>query len=169
MKKMLLLVSVSLPILSLFTTETRGIPNEFNTTAFITPAGMRLEDYAAQKEIWIPRARLIGEWEMWRDDSVADSTIEVLRLNMPAIVFGVPAAEVTVQRRDDQILQFQVAFQPYERIDDFEKLTQIVRRNASLWAGEKGDSETLKQGSALYFLSENREEETVIVKITPQS
>lgn len=167
MKRKVFWVPVVLFFLCLFVSHNvRGIPNTFGGFGgFINPAGMRLEDFAAQKKIWNPRAELKGTWELWKDDSVTDTTIELLHLKMSALVFGVPASEVTVQRKDDKILQFQVVFEPYDKIKDFDRLSKMVKTNASLWSGSSATSDTMKRGSAVYSFREEKDDERVVVTI----
>ena len=117
----------------LISLDVRAIPNTFG--GFINPAGMRLEDFAARDVIWKPNAELKGNWELWKDARVTDSSIELLHLKMSAIVFGVSAKEVTVQRRDNSILQFQIVFKPGDKIKDLGKLKRVLKTNASQWSG----------------------------------
>lgn len=158
-------LSVLLALVSLIPVGLRAIPNQFGANTFINPAGMRLEDFAAQPDIWKQNQELKGTWEMWSDESVTDSTVEVLHLTMPAIVFGVQASEVTVQRRDQQILKFKVVFKPNKQIDDFRKLKRVIKTNASVWSGGDSDSDTMKEGSAVYTFKENSDTNQLVVTI----
>lgn len=157
-------------LFSCFTYSARAIPNQFGgTTSFINPAGMRLEDFVAQNGIWQANAELKGAWELWNDESVTDSSIELLHLAMPAIVFGVASSEVTLQRKDDRILSFQVVFEPQKpERRELAKLGRTVRRNASVWSGGDASADQFSQGAAEYFIEEFDEENCIVVTIRPK-
>lgn len=115
-----------------------AIPNQVGGSTiippFFNPAGMRLEDFANRKALWLGDAELKGDWEMWSDDSVNDSTIEVLRLKNSASVFGAKASSVTVHRRDMIPLQFEVRFSTREEARSGSTRTQLIT-NINAWSG----------------------------------
>ena len=144
-----------------------AIPNTFG--GFINQAGMRLEDFAARKAMWEPNADLKGTWELWKDEAVTDPAIELFRLKLNAVVFGVTASEVTVQRKDDRIIQFQVVFEPSDRKTSLDKLDRTLKTNASLWSGASASSKAMKHGASLYSFRSNEEEKQVVLTIKPSS
>ena len=166
MSKSLIACVGALLIFSVSIFDVLGLPNSI--VGFQNPAGMRLEDFAAQKSVWSTNAKLPGNWQLWKDESVTDSSIELLHLNMAAVVFGVTASEVTVQRKDDVIIQFKVVFETNKRIKDFDKLNRIIKSNASLWSGEDAEDKTMEHGTSLYSFNVDANEDRVVVLINPK-
>lgn len=142
-----------------------AIPSTFG--GFINPAGMRLEDFSAQEKTWKSGAHLPGKWENWHDDSVTDSGVELLRLNMSALVFGLPAKAVIVHRRNMQVEKIEVIFEPDKKSGDLGKLEKILKRNAATWSDAKDADNTVKSGAAQYVFTSNAAENRSVVTITP--
>ena len=142
-----------------------AIPTNFG--GFINPAGMRLEDFSAQEKTWKADAHLPGKWENWHDDSITDSGIELLRLDMPALVFGVPAKSVIVHRRNMQIEKIEVVFEPDRKTGDLGKLERILKRNAMTWSETDGTADVVRNGAAQFGFTSNPTENRSVVTITP--
>jgi hypothetical protein len=114
-----------------------AIPNQIGAIGaipFVNPAGMRLEDYANRKPMWQDDAVLKGEWEMWTDTTLDDSTIELLRLKNSAVVYGLDAMEVLLQRRDNQPLRFHVKFSTEGESVPGKTRDQLIT-NINAWTG----------------------------------
>ena len=111
---------------------------------FINPANSRLEDFANQQALWKAEVPLKGDWTMWNDRSVTDSSIEVQRLAMRAIVFGREASLVTVQKQHDRPLRFVIRYAQEDEKRDLKLVRETLIRNAALWADqdapESGDA-----------------------------
>jgi len=142
-----------------------AIPTNFG--GFINPAGMRLEDFSAQEKTWKSGAHLPGKWETWHDESVTDSGIELLRLNMSALVFGVPAKAVVVHRRNMQVEKIEVVFEPDKSTGDLDKLDRILKRNAATWSDGNDSGNTMKKNAAQFVFTTDATERRSIVTITP--
>lgn len=123
-----------------------GIPNVV-TGGFFNMAGMRFEDFAKRPQTWKQDAPLEGKWEIWNDPAITGRDIELLKLSLSAIVFGVPASEVTAQRREGQNVRFSVVFRP-DSPGEASRLVQTVRTNAATWAGGDRDDACLRAGAA---------------------
>ena len=136
---------------------------------FINPAGMRLEDFAAQEKTWKSGAQLPGKWEHWHDDAITDSGIELLRLNMPALVFGVNAKAVIVHRRNMQVEKIEVIFQPDQKSGDLGKLEKVLQRNATTWSGDDDPADGLTSGAARYQFAADANENRSVLTITPHA
>jgi hypothetical protein len=101
----------------------------------MNPAGMRLEDFANRDAMWQQDAVLKGDWGMWNDGQIEDSTIELLRLQNSAIVFGLKVSEVTLQRRDNRPLQLDVEFTPAKGSTVGTTRDQLIA-NINAWSGK---------------------------------
>jgi len=128
------IVAILLILIGLTTVDVRAIPNSVGAIGFINPAGMRLEDFANRREMWQAGAELKGDWEMWHDESITDSTIELLHLKNEATVFGIKANSVTLQRRDELPLQIEVTFSTAEEPRPGKLRHQLIT-NINAWSG----------------------------------
>lgn len=146
--------------------EVVAIPNSTGVTTFNFRANMRLEDFVAREVVWQEDAKLAGDWELWKDDEVKDSSIEVLHLLNSAIVFGVEAEEVTVQRRDNQILAFKLVFEPKKK-QTIDQLQATLQRNASVWSGEKLGSSKINYQSSTYSFKKEDSGDRVVLMVKP--
>ncbi len=132
--------SIAVPLL-------HAIPSTFNNgigVPFINPASMRLEDFANREDMWKQDAKLKGDWEMWNDPEIDDSTIELIHLKNSALVFGMPATEVTLQRRDNRPLRLVVVFSTADEKKPGNTQAQLTA-NINAWSGK---SMELDSGSA---------------------
>ena len=113
-----------------------AIPNQIGGIGlpFINPAGMRLEDFANRKAMWLDDAVLKGDWEMWTDTALDDATVELLRLKNHATVYGLGAAEVLLQRRDNRPLRFEVKFSTKDESAPGKTRDQLIA-NINAWTG----------------------------------
>ena len=133
---------------------------------FLRAAGMRLEDFVNCKQTWKQDAKLEGKWEVWNDPAVTDREIELLKLSLSANVFGIPASEVTVQRRDGRAFQFRVVFQSSSP-GEAEKFAQTVRANAAAWSGGDRSSASL-QARATEIRWEEADDGSISAIFTPR-
>jgi hypothetical protein len=143
-----------------------AIPNQIGGVGFINPAGMRLEDFAALPGTWETDAKLKGDWEMWSDPAVSDTAIELLHLKNSAVVFGVNAADVTLQRKDSRVHQFRIVFRPDQKSRDLDRLIKVLRTNAALWADADADAATLQKGPVTIAITANSREGEAVAIIT---
>ncbi len=121
-----------------------AIPDTFGNF-FINPAGMRLEDFANQASTWGPNAQIKGKWGIWNESSNPDTSVEFQRLEMRAIVFGVEAKQVTVQKRNNRPVRFEVHFAEDPRKPG--RTTRQVLANIRAWSGK----EISEQKTAMAF------------------
>ncbi|NNE90554.1 MAG: hypothetical protein HKN23_02810 [Verrucomicrobiales bacterium] len=130
------------------TSSLQALPNSVGGL-FINPAGMRFEEFGARKLTWEPNAKLLADWELWTADNARQPNVEVLKLKQKAIVFGLEASEVTVHRKDNQVLKFNVFFGPGTEVEKIEK-------NIGLWADGKWDqvANTINHGAVTLKLSQ---------------
>ena len=128
------LVSVSLSSLIPLVNAVPQQVGAIGVVPFINPAGMRLEDFANRKAMWQEDAALKGEWELWSDSRIKDSTIELLQLKNSATVYGLEAVQVVLQRRDNRPLQFQVRFSTEGESAPGKTRDQLVT-NIDAWTG----------------------------------
>ncbi|MGY8643263.1 MAG: hypothetical protein ACKVJU_19480 [Verrucomicrobiales bacterium] len=132
MKKVASVLMVAMGML-FCVTFSLAIPNSVG--GFQNPAGMRFEEFAIKPDSWKRDAKLLGTWEMWSDSSVKFSeNIEVLKLSLSAVVFGVKAEEVTVYRHDKIVQKFRVDF------EDDAKTTSSLKTNLGVWADGEWDA-----------------------------
>lgn len=142
----------------------RAIPNQIGI-GFINLAGMNFEDFAALADTWQPGARLKATWEPWKSPEVTDTQIELSRLTAPATIFGIPAAEVTARRVDDQPVRFDAVFQP-ARGTSLVDLERTLRRNLGTWADEAA-ADHYRAGAARLVVTSRPDSGEIVVTFTP--
>lgn len=143
-----------------------AIPNNFGGGGFINPAGMRFEDFAALPDSWAPKADLKAPWERWSDDTVDDTSVEIIKMSLGAIIFGIPADEVVAYRKDEAVQRFVVGFRPTED-RPIKQLESAVRRNLGIWADSGKENSYLKGGILIELLPTEAEEDRVRVSFRP--
>lgn len=145
-------------------TPLRAIPNQIGA-GFINLAGMHFEDFAALPATWQPGARLKATWEPWKSPDITDTRVELSRLTVPATIFGLPAAEVTVQRIDDLPVRFDAVFQPARgtSLADFER---VLRRNLATWA-DAAATDHYRAGAARLVVTPRPASGDLVVTFTP--
>jgi len=79
-------------------------------TGFVGATGMSFEQYATSAEPWTPGAELKGPWLRRGAQPAKADTVIMSDLGVDATVFGIPAAQVSVERRDGVVLRFTVRF-----------------------------------------------------------
>ena len=136
-------IETSLIIVAIFAVTIltlKAIPNQIGAIGggFINPAGMRFENFAGLANTWKPNAKLPGKWENWKDPKIQDTSIMIYRLSLTADVFGIRASQVTVQIRDEKILQFNVVFD--KSSTKSASLIDQLTTNIRSFTGEKGDA-----------------------------
>ncbi|MDC0311701.1 hypothetical protein OAM04_00605 [bacterium] len=121
--------SVLVVAMGMFFCVTFGLAIPNSVGGFQNPAGMRFEEFAIKPDSWKRDAKLLGTWEIWSDSSIKSSeNIEVLKLSLSAIVFGLKAEEVTAYRKEETVQKFRVDFA------DGAKTTSSLKTNLGLWA-----------------------------------
>lgn len=138
-----------------------AIPNQVGGGGFFNLAGMRFEDFAAKAEAWKPGAKLKATWELWKSPEVVNSEIELLRLTVPATIFGLASSEVTVQRADEQILLFHAVFRPAQGAT-LAQLQQSLRTNIEAWS-DSSDGDQFRGGASAITLTTRTSEGELLV------
>jgi hypothetical protein len=105
-----------------------SIPQTFNNNAnvFGNVVGQPLEDVVVQAAAFDPGVEPKGEW------TPAAGKPNVLKLELSAIVFGVPASEVTIERKDKAVAKYRVI---YGAADDRKRGKQQNSLEARVLAG----------------------------------
>lgn len=142
----------------------QAIPNQIGV-GFINLAGMHFEDFAALPATWQPGARLKATWEPWKAPEITDTRVELSRLTVPATIFGLPAAEVTVQRIDDLPVRFDAVFQP-ARGASLADLERTLRRNLATWADDTA-TDHYRAGAARLVVTPRPASGDLVVTFTP--
>lgn len=150
-------------LLPLCATVALAIPT--NIGGFNNLANMNFEDFAALADTWKPGVQPKATWEMWKSPDITDTSIELLRLTCSATIFGIPATEVTAQRRDDQTFRFDAVFVP-EKGAKLEPLDRTLRRNLAAWA-EKASASGFRSGAADITVLTRSKEGDIRVTFTP--
>jgi len=108
MKMILLLVALGLVILN----DATAIPQNFGNgnNGFFRAVGVPFEQFAAAPGTWLAGADLKGKWRAPIGKVAKAKDIEILDLEMDAAVFGIPAAQVSVERAAGVVRRFVVRF-----------------------------------------------------------
>jgi hypothetical protein len=77
---------------------------------FVGAVGMAFEQYAAAVATWAPDAELKGPWHRRGTEPDIAGAVVTYDLAVDATVFGVPAAQVSAERKDGMVLRFTVRF-----------------------------------------------------------
>lgn len=102
---------------------------------FINPAGVRLEDFANRASTWEANGQVKGKWGAWKEADNDDTSLEIQRLEMRAIVFGVEANQVTVHKRDNRNVRFEIRYAADS--ENPGRTTRQVLANIGAWGGEE--------------------------------
>ena len=140
-----------------------AIPNSFG--GFFGLAGMQLEDFIALSDTWKPGAELKGTWEPAKAPEGSDSSSELQHLTVSALIFGLEVSEVTVQRREDHILQFNAVLKPGKG-NSLDQLEKTLRRNLEAWADSK-DEDSYRGGAATIMVTPRTREDEIVVTFSP--
>jgi hypothetical protein len=114
-------------------TAALAIPQTFNNNGFLNAVGQQVEDAVAQPAAFAPGAEPKGKW------SPMPGKPDVLKLEHTAVAFGVPASEITAERKDKAIAAYRIVY----RADDDRKrgkqessLEDRVRAGISAYTGQ---------------------------------
>jgi hypothetical protein len=171
MKAILLFLAASLLALG----ELVAIPQTFGTggPVFRNAVGMSFEEYAASRDTWQPGAELKGTWRASAASKAEGA--ETLELALDAVVFGIPAAQVFVERSGTVVRRFVVRFDERKMKDGGKAhaggLFSLVTTNLTALAGEPksvspGGERTFRYESSLITARRSGGKE-VIVEFTP--
>src|SRR5829696_8835822 len=80
-----------------------GIPQTFNN-GFLAAVGQQVEDAVAQVAAFAPGAEPKGKW------SPVAGNRDVLKLEQTAVAFGVPASEVTAERKENAVAKYRIVY-----------------------------------------------------------
>jgi len=107
-----------------------ALPNQvFMGNGFLGAAGMPFEDFIAGTDAWGREAALKGDWV----PAGAQGPRQTLRLVQTAVVFGLPAKEVTVDKENGLLVLATVRY--VEAKQDAGSLVVRLRRAIAAWAG----------------------------------
>ncbi|MEM1296894.1 MAG: hypothetical protein AAGH89_16130 [Verrucomicrobiota bacterium] len=106
---------------------------------FINPAGVRLEEFANRESTWEANGGLKGKWGMWNETDNDDTSLEIQRLEMRAVVFGVEAQQVTVHKRDNRNVRFEIRYSADSQNPG--RITRQVLANIRAWSGKEISSQ----------------------------
>jgi hypothetical protein len=108
------------------TLQTLGIPQTFNNNAFLGAVGVPFEEAAGQIAAFEPGAQPKGQWAPVRGRS------DTLELKLDALVFGIPASEITAVKSGDRVAKFRVL---YRTLDDRKRGKQAASLEERVLAG----------------------------------
>jgi hypothetical protein len=103
-----------------------AIPQTFNNNPFLAATGSQFEEAAGQVAAFEPGAEPKGQW------APVHGQKDALKLKLDAVVFGIPASEITAQRAGDRIAKYQVL---YRAADDRKRGKQESSLEARVLAG----------------------------------
>jgi hypothetical protein len=105
-----------------------AIPQTFNSNnnGFVNAVGQQVEDVVAQGAAFEPGAEPKGQW------SPVAGKADVLKLELSAVVFGVPASEVTAERKNNAVTKYRIV---YGASDDRKRGKQQNSLEARVLAG----------------------------------
>ncbi len=107
-----------------------ALPNQvFMGNGFLGAAGMPFEDFIAGTDAWGRAAALKGDWV----PASTKGPRQTLRLVQTAVVFGLPAKEVTVDKENGLLVLATVRY--VEEKKDAGNLAVRLRRAIAAWAG----------------------------------
>ena len=86
-----------------------AIPQRVSNGGFFGAVGMAFEQYVATVAVWSPGAELKGPWKP-SDKPAKAAGVETLVLGTDALVFGIAAAQVSVERVNGAARRFTVLF-----------------------------------------------------------
>jgi hypothetical protein len=86
------------------TVSALAIPQTFNQGGFFAAAGQPFEDFAGQVAAFGPGAEMKGKWAPVRGQKGA------MKLELDAVVFGIPAKEIRAQKHENNVLSYSVVY-----------------------------------------------------------
>jgi hypothetical protein len=173
MKSMFLSLAVSLFFLS----ESLAIPQTFATgnNGFFGAVGVQFEQFAASRDTWQPGAELKGTWRAAGGNASKVKGVETLDLGLDAAVFGIPAAQISVERAGGVVTRFVVRFKEGKMKNGGKANTgglfSQVTANLTALAGEPksvspGGEKTFRYESSMITARRSGAKE-VVVEFTP--
>jgi hypothetical protein len=173
MKMILPCIAVSF----LFLNDSIGIPQTFGTgnNGFFGAVGVQFEQFAASPATWQPGADLKGSWRAPGGNVSKVKGVETLELGLDAAVFGIPAAQVSVERGGGAVRRFVVRFDESKMKNGGKAhaggLFSQVTANLTALAGEPksvspGGEKTFRYEASLITVRRSGARE-VLVEFTP--
>jgi hypothetical protein len=141
-----------------------AIPQNFSQGGgFLIQAGMAFEQFAADKATWAPGAALKGEW-----NPPAANGAQTLKND--AVVFGLPASEITAERSSDRVSRFVVVFREGDKKKGGKFFDQVAQQ-VGAFAGSAGEADgraakTFRKDD-VRIVVRGKSAREVIVEITP--
>jgi len=139
-----------------------AIPQTVQGPGALILAGRPFEQFASDRATWAPGAALPGAWSAPAADGARTFT-------EPAVIFGLPAAEVRASQSSDRLTQFRVVYRETgkERRTLFTRVTQGIAAFTGHPATSEGkDAKVFRHEKTQIRATPVREGE-VIVEIMP--
>jgi len=95
---------LSLALGAALTAGALAIPQTFNGGGFLGAAGINFEDFAGQTASFDAGAKLPGKW------AAVHGKKDELKLELDAVVFGIPASEITASKSGEKVKEFRVLY-----------------------------------------------------------
>jgi hypothetical protein len=149
------------------TAASLAIPQNFSTGGvFALRAGMRFEEFAAEKETW-SSGKLKGDWSGTEDGG--EQTLQD-----EAVVFGLPAQEIKVERSSGRVGRFLVRFRSESGKAAKGRLFDRVAQNVRSFTGDSGKSagreaQSFRHQSGVLITVRNKSADQVEVEFRPGS
>lgn len=151
--------------LALAATPAFAIPQNFNQGGgFFIANGMAFENFATDKGTWADGAPLKGEWS-------APDAGHAQTLKGDAVVFGLPAAEITAHRDAYRVTKLRVVFRETKK--NSRPLLERVLQNVRAFTGESSrpagnGAHKFRHGAAQILVRATVAKE-VVIEFTPLS
>lgn len=173
MKMIFLSLAASLLLLN----DSVAIPQTFSNgnNGFFGAVGVQFEQFASSPAAWKPGAELKGTWRAAGGNASKVKGVETLELGLDAAVFGIPAAQVSVERAGGVVTRFVVRFDEGKMKDGGKAhaggLYSQVTANLTALAGEPksvsaGGEKTFRYESSMITARRSGAKE-VLVEFTP--
>ena len=151
----------------LLATSSPAIPQTFNTGGgFVLRAGMRFEEFAADKSTW-SSGSLKGDWSELKGGEQT--------LKDDAVVFGIPAAEIKAERTSEGVQRFRVLFRSDAAKHGQAPLVERVMQNVRAFTGDAGkadgslNAKTFRHKDGVQITVQNKSAREVEVEFRPGS
>lgn len=95
---------LSLALGAALTAGALAIPQTFNGGGFFGAAGINFEDFAGQTAAFDVGSKLPGKW------APVHGQKDVVKLELDAVVFGIPATEITASKSGEKVKEFRVLY-----------------------------------------------------------
>ena len=140
-----------------------ALPNTIGGNGFLGAANMNFEDFIATVAPWGKDAPLKGEWA----PVLSEGKKQTLKLKQTAVVFGLAAKEVTVEKEDGKLVLAKVSF-----VDEKKgagNLSVRLRRAIAAWAGADfaAEASVLKAKGLSLEVSGGAQSALVVMRQTP--